>query len=228
MSLRMLPTAVRRHLARASRISSTWSPMSPPGPPATDRCLRRDLVARRRIASRAGRGSPMMRGRRALAATTLRGARPSLQRTAPSGFRHGAVERVGRRHRADQDQHDEAHALLAVVGAVGEADARCRSGSGCRGSTRAAAGCLRALRRAPGCAPTNLQHQQQAARPDEADQRRQQQRVADLGGLRPVDAAGAVAAVHQRVGDADADDRADQRVRATTPAGPATRCRGSR
>ena len=57
------------------------------------------------------------------------------------------------------------------------------------------------------------QRQQQQRGEDEADQRRQQQRIADLGRLRPVDAAGAVAAVHQRVGDADADDRADQRVR---------------
>ena len=52
-----------------------------------------------------------------------------------------------------------------------------------------------------------------SARSDEAHQRRQQQRVADLDRLRPVDAARAVAAVHQRVGHAHADDRADQRVR---------------
>ncbi len=31
---------------------------------------------------------------------------------------HGAVQRVRRRHRADENQHDEAHALLPVVGAV--------------------------------------------------------------------------------------------------------------
>ena len=35
-------------------------------------------------------------------------------------WRHGTVERVGHRHGADEDQHDEAHALLAVVRAVGE------------------------------------------------------------------------------------------------------------
>ena len=33
------------------------------------------------------------------------------------------VERIGRRHRADQDEHDQAHTLLAVVGAVEKADA---------------------------------------------------------------------------------------------------------
>ena len=38
--------------------------------------------------------------------------------------------------------------------------------------------------------------------------------LADLGHLAPVDAGGAVLAAHHRVGDADADDRADQRVRA--------------
>ncbi len=34
--------------------------------------------------------------------------------------RHRAVQRVGGRQRADEDQHDEAHALLAVIGAVEE------------------------------------------------------------------------------------------------------------
>ena len=35
----------------------------------------------------------------------------------------GVVERVSGGHGADEDQHDQAHALLAVVGAVEEADA---------------------------------------------------------------------------------------------------------
>ena len=35
----------------------------------------------------------------------------------------GVVQRVGRGHGADEDEHDEAHALLPVVGAVEEADA---------------------------------------------------------------------------------------------------------
>ena len=33
------------------------------------------------------------------------------------------VQRVGGGHGADQDQHDEAHAFLAVIGTVEEADA---------------------------------------------------------------------------------------------------------
>ena len=65
-----------------------------------------------------------------------------------------------------------------------------------------------------GIAHQELEREQQERGEDEADQRRQQQRVADLGGLAPVDARGAVHAARQRIGDADADDRADQGVRA--------------
>ena len=36
---------------------------------------------------------------------------------------HGAIERIGRRHGADQDQHDESHAFLAVVAAMKETHA---------------------------------------------------------------------------------------------------------
>ena len=35
----------------------------------------------------------------------------------------GVVEGVGRGHGADEDEHDETHALLAVIRAVTEADA---------------------------------------------------------------------------------------------------------
>ena len=35
----------------------------------------------------------------------------------------GVVERVGGGNGADEDEHDQAHALLSVVGAVEEADA---------------------------------------------------------------------------------------------------------
>ncbi len=50
----------------------------------------------------------------------------------------------------------------------------------------------------------DLEHEQQDRRQREAEQRRQQQRLADIAGLRPVDPGGAVAAAQQRVGDADA------------------------
>ncbi|MNF64671.1 hypothetical protein D3C84_464110 [compost metagenome] len=36
---------------------------------------------------------------------------------------HGAVQCIGHRQGADQNQHDQAHAFLAVVGAVGEGHA---------------------------------------------------------------------------------------------------------
>ena len=70
----------------------------------------------------AGRGSPMTRGRRPWPRPPCEAA-PRPSRTGRLAFRQGAVERVGRRHGADQDQHDQAHALLAVVRAVGEAHA---------------------------------------------------------------------------------------------------------
>ena len=63
-------------------------------------------------------------------------------------------------------------------------------------------------------ADDELQRQEQQGSGDKAEQRREQQRVADLGRLGPIDAGGAVLSVHQRIGDADADDRADQRMRA--------------
>ena len=35
---------------------------------------------------------------------------------------HGVIQRVRRRHRADEDEHDQAHALLSVVRAVAKTD----------------------------------------------------------------------------------------------------------
>ena len=55
--------------------------------------------------------------------------------------------------------------------------------------------------------------QQQAGRRDKADQRRDQQRQADLGGLDQLTPRRSPR-VMQAVGQADAQDRADQRVRA--------------
>ena len=126
--------------------------------------------------------------------------------------RQRAVQRIGGGHRADQDQHDEAHALLAVVRAMGEGDARAgedEQAANPPGRRRLALRLLVKL----GLAHDELHQQQQQRRGREADDGRQQQRVADLRRLAPVDARGAVAAAHQRIGDADADDRADQRMR---------------
>jgi hypothetical protein len=124
---------------------------------------------------------------------------------------HGPVERVGDGHRTDQDQHDQAHALLAIIRAV-------REGHPAAGEDQDAADPPRRRRTGLGLLVQlavfhqRLESEQQQRRAHEADHRGDEQRVADLGGLRPVDAAGAVAPVHQSVGHADADDRTDEGV----------------
>ncbi|ESY84692.1 hypothetical protein X739_20835 [Mesorhizobium sp. LNHC220B00] len=123
-----------------------------------------------------------------------------------------AVERIGRRHHADQDQHDQAHALLAVIGAMREADA----GAG-EDQQRADPPGRRgiAFRRLVErrIADEKLHRIEQDRRGKEADDRRHQQGYADVGRLRPVDTAGGAAGRrHELVGEADADDRTDHRV----------------
>ena len=51
----------------------------------------------------------------------------------------------------------------------------------------------------------DLEGQEQAGRGDEADDRREQQRLEDVDGLPPIDAGGAVAPAHELVGEADAE-----------------------
>ncbi len=64
---------------------------------------------------------------------------------------HGAIERVGGRHGADQDQHDEPHAFLAVIPAVKEAHAGAGQDQQAANPQAAAAYCPRVPCRAPGC-----------------------------------------------------------------------------
>ena len=54
---------------------------------------------------------------------------------------HGPIQRVSRGHRADQDQHDEAHAFLPVIRAVREAHAGAGQYQQSPDPGRAAAGC---------------------------------------------------------------------------------------
>ena len=99
------------------------------------------------------------------------------------------VQRVGGRHRADQDQHDQAHALLPVVGAVREADA----GAGQNQQTANPERRWRvAFRRfvEPRIADEDFRQAQQRGSQREADDRRKQQRLADVQRLAPIDAAG--------------------------------------
>ena len=125
---------------------------------------------------------------------------------------HRSVQRISGGHDADQDEHDQPHALLTVVRPVREADAGARQDQDAAdppGRWRAPFGSRK--RGVPG---DELERQEQQARSTEPDERREQQRVADLRRLRPVDAAGASRHGHQLIGEADADDRADQGVRA--------------
>ncbi len=124
---------------------------------------------------------------------------------------HRTVERVSRGHDADQDQHDQAHALLAVIGAVCEAHAGAGQDQQAADPQRRRLVAFRRLVEV-GVAHDRLEHEQQQRRGAEANQRRQQQRLADLDRLGPVDAGGAALAMRQRIGDADPDDRADQGV----------------
>jgi len=127
-------------------------------------------------------------------------------------LRHGAVEGICRRHGADQNQHDQAHALLAVIGAVEKAHQRAGDDENAadppwRGLIALGLGIQ------GGIADHELQREQQNCRDQKAEQRREQQRVGDFRRLLPIHPGGAVATSQQRVGNADPDDRADQGVR---------------
>ncbi|MNE37649.1 hypothetical protein D3C80_1315100 [compost metagenome] len=137
------------------------------------------------------------------------GHRGELQRLVS---RHGAVQGIGHGQGADQDQHDQAHAFLPVVGAMGErypGAGEDQQPANPPGRWRVADRRLVQL----AALDQHAQGQQQQRRAGKAHQRRQQQRIANLAGLGPVHATGAVAPVHQGVGDTDANDRADQRMR---------------
>ncbi|MNO98893.1 hypothetical protein D3C76_906520 [compost metagenome] len=125
---------------------------------------------------------------------------------------HGAVQRIGHRQGPDQNQHDQPHAFLTVIGAVGEGHAGAGQDQQAANPPRRrniALGLL--VQRA--ILDEGSQGQEQQCGAAEADQWREQQGVTDLGRLRPVHTAGAVAPVHQGIGYADSDDRADQGVR---------------
>ncbi|MNN18098.1 hypothetical protein D3C81_1313030 [compost metagenome] len=125
---------------------------------------------------------------------------------------HGLVQRVRHRQRADQNQHDQPHAFLAIVGAVGKGhpgagqDQHTTDPPGWR---RLAFRCLVQLFALDQCA----QRQQQQRGAGKADQWRKQQGIAHFTCLAPIHPTGAIAPVHQCIGHPDTDYRADQRVR---------------
>ena len=123
------------------------------------------------------------------------------------------VERVGGGDGADEDEHDEAHALLPVVGAVREADAGAgKQQQGANGPRRRLVVLGRLVEGGVLDEPLGDQHEQR--RRAKTDQRRDQQHLENLGGLFPIHSGGAGADVEQLVGEAHADDGADHGVRA--------------
>ena len=122
------------------------------------------------------------------------------------------VERVVRRQEADQRQQDQPHPLLAVVGAVREADP---AAGRQQDPAHPARGSVPLVGRViePRLADQPLHRQEQARRGNEAEDRRDQEREPDLPGLGPVHALD-VAPREQAIGQPDPQDRADQGVRA--------------
>ena len=139
----------------------------------------------------------------------------------------GVVESVGGGDGADEDQHDEAHAFLSVIGAVEEADAGAGEDEQAADVERRRLGAFGSFVEF-GIFDEGFGEQEQEGGATEAYDGREQQRFADVGGLSPVDAAGAASAVHELVGDADADDGADEGVRTGGGQVRNTRCRDSR
>ncbi|MNI48216.1 hypothetical protein D3C73_1027720 [compost metagenome] len=104
--------------------------------------------------------------------------------------RHGAVQRVGNRHGPDQDQHDQAHAFLPVVGAMGK-------GNPGTGEDQQTADPQRRRRIILGGGvqltifDEDFQRQQQQGSKHKTDHRGKQQGIAHLNRLAPVNTAGA-------------------------------------
>ena len=120
---------------------------------------------------------------------------------------------------ADQYQHDQADTLLAVVGAMDEAH---RHGGKHQHQAVPERRVLLLVEFATGFRglvhlrqrTPPLQSEQDQRGDHEAGQRREDQRQADVDRLLPVDPFGQRHVGDQRIGQADAEDRADQGVRA--------------
>ena len=126
--------------------------------------------------------------------------------------RHAAVERVGRRYRADQDQHDQTHAFLTVVGAMEEAHQGAGQNQDAADPPRRRLIALR-LTEQFFVADDEFDGQQKDPSEHKTEDRREQKCLADRDRLVPIDARCAVASPQQGIGDADADHRSDQRMR---------------
>src|SRR5580698_8080868 len=123
----------------------------------------------------------------------------------------GVIDGVRGGYRADEDEHDEAHAFLAVIGTVEEADSR--AGDHEQDANPEGRRFV-ALRRLIQCLVGDqfLGNDQEHRGEEEADDGRKNEGLSDVGSLAPIDAAGTGLHGHQLVGDADADDRTDKGV----------------
>ena len=107
-----------------------------------------------------------------------------------------AVEREGRRYDPDQDQHDQAHALLPVIRSVCKADAS--AGEDQQGSDPERRGRIAAGGFVEHPVANNRTHDEiEQCGGAKADDRRNQQCHADFLGLAPVNAAGRLTGRHQ-------------------------------
>src|SRR5579862_9699703 len=123
------------------------------------------------------------------------------------------VQRVGGGDGADEDEHDQAHSFLPIVGAVEEADARAGEDEQAANPERRRFGALRGFVEFL-VLDDGFEREEEGGGKSEAEDRGEQERLADLESLSPVNAAGPAARVHELVSDANTDDRADERVRA--------------
>ena len=103
----------------ASHSCRTWSPISSTSS-ASAGYVPSAILCAWTYSVTAGRGSPRIAKPAPCASMILRGGVRRLRELGGMAFRQRAVQRIGGRRDADEDQHDEAHALLAVVGAVEE------------------------------------------------------------------------------------------------------------
>ncbi len=128
--------------------------------------------------------------RRSSGGLALEGDFSFLRRDDESGrrrIRHGAIERIGGGRDANQDKHDQPHALLAVIAAVGEG----YTGAGQNQQTTNPPGRRRGILRFLiefGAAHDELHQPQQETRGDETKDGAEQESLAYLGRLVPVNA----------------------------------------
>ncbi len=128
--------------------------------------------------------------------------------------RRAHVQREGRRDDTDQNEDDEAHALLTVVRTVRKAHSRaCRNEQSANPARRRCL-VLRSLEQRR-IAKHPLRDPDEESRDDESNQRRKNERFDRVLHLAPIDpiSEGAVGA-HDGIHQADADNRADERMRA--------------